>query len=53
LLEIGQTQLAQQAYAETERLANMGTVSPEGRKKLKYGTRALLTGAMDIWDIND
>lgn len=42
LLEAGQTKLAQQAYTEGERLATMGTLSLEGRKKLKYGTRALL-----------
>jgi Ca-activated chloride channel homolog len=43
LLEAGQTQLAQQAYAETERLVRMGTLSLEGRKRLKYGTRSLMT----------
>jgi Ca-activated chloride channel homolog len=43
LLEAGQTQLAQQAYAETERLVSMGTLSLEGRKRLKYGTRSLMT----------
>lgn len=42
LLEVGQTKLAQQAHAEGERLATMGALSEEGRKKLKYGTRALL-----------
>jgi Ca-activated chloride channel family protein len=42
LLEMGQTKLAQQAHAEGERLSTMGDVSGEGRKKLKYGTRALL-----------
>lgn len=42
LLEAGQAKLAQQAYTEGERLASMGTLSLEGRKKLKYGTRALL-----------
>jgi len=53
LLEEGQTQLAQQAYAETQRLLAMGSVSDEGRKKLKYGTRALLTQAMDLLEYND
>lgn len=48
LLEAGHTQLAQQAYAETERLSNMGSVSLEGRKRLKYGTRSLLTQTMAI-----
>lgn len=52
LLEAGHTQLAQQAYAETERLASMGTLSLEGRKRLKYGTRSLLTQTV-IPDNND
>ena len=43
LLEAGQTKLAQQAYTEGERLAHMGTLSLDGRKKLKYGTRSLLS----------
>ncbi|MEM7111550.1 MAG: VWA domain-containing protein [Chloroflexota bacterium] len=43
LLEAGQTKLAQQAHLEAERLAKMGTLSSEGRKRLKYGTRALMT----------
>jgi Ca-activated chloride channel family protein len=43
LLEAGETKLAQQAHAELERLHTMGTLSLEGRKKLKYGTRALVT----------
>lgn len=42
LLEAGEAQLAQQAHAEAERLSEMGTLSLEGRKKLKYGTRALM-----------
>lgn len=43
LLEAGQTQLAQQAHMEAERLEVMGEMSPEGRKRLKFGTRAILT----------
>jgi Ca-activated chloride channel homolog len=43
LLEAGHTQLAQQAYSEIERLTNLGTISLEGRKRLKYGTRSLMT----------
>ena len=46
LLEAGEIKLAQQAYAETERLAAVGSLSPEGRKKLKYGTRAMIGGAI-------
>lgn len=42
LLEMGQAKLAHQAHNETVRLASMGSVSEEGRKRLKYGTRALL-----------
>jgi Ca-activated chloride channel homolog len=48
LLEAGQTQLAQQAYAETERLASIGTLSLEGRKRLKYGTRSLMTQGLHL-----
>jgi len=43
LLESGQTELAEQAYAETELLSRMGSLSLEGRKRLKYGTRSLMT----------
>lgn len=43
LLEAGQTKLAQQAHLEAERLSKLGTLSSEGRKRLKYGTRALMT----------
>jgi Ca-activated chloride channel family protein len=50
LLEAGHTQLAQQAYAESERLSNMGTLSVEGRKRLKYGTRSLITQTINLED---
>lgn len=46
LTEAGETTLAQQAMMETQRLSRMGALSPEGRKKLKYGTRTLLTETM-------
>jgi len=42
LLEAGENVLSQQALAETQRLAAMETVSEEGRKGLRYGTRALM-----------
>jgi Ca-activated chloride channel family protein len=42
LLQEGEEQLAHQATIELERIANAGTMSLEGRKKLKYGTRALI-----------
>lgn len=48
LEEAGHTQLAQQARLETQRLAHVGTMSLEGRKKLKYGTRSLLTKTMKL-----
>ncbi|MEZ4643069.1 MAG: VWA domain-containing protein [Chloroflexota bacterium] len=51
-LEAGQTQLAQQANLEAERLAQMGTLSTEGRKTLKFGTRALINQATE-WEQND
>lgn len=46
LLEAGHTDLAQQAEHEQQRLAQMGTLSLQGRKRLKYGTRSLLTTAV-------
>ncbi len=52
LLEVGQTKLAQQAHAEGDRLATMGTLSLEGRKKLKFGTRALLAQTIASLDID-
>lgn len=42
LLEAGEPQLAQQATVEIDRIAHAGTMSLEGRKKLKFGTRALV-----------
>ena len=48
LEEAGHSQLAQQARLETQRLAHVGTMSLEGRKKLKYGTRSLLTKTMKL-----
>ncbi|MCA9875596.1 MAG: VWA domain-containing protein [Anaerolineales bacterium] len=42
LLEAGEIKLAQQAHAETERLTRVGSLSPEGWKRLKYGTRAMI-----------
>ncbi|KAA3665116.1 MAG: hypothetical protein DWQ04_02265 [Chloroflexi bacterium] len=48
LLQAGQTQLAHQAHSEAERLENMGTMSMEGRKKLKYGTRALMNQTINL-----
>ena len=41
-LETGDLRLAQQAQLEAQRLSHLGTMSAEGRKVLKYGTRSLL-----------
>jgi Ca-activated chloride channel family protein len=52
LLEAGQTRLAQQAHLEGERLANIGSLSADGRKKLKFGTRALLAQTIINMDLD-
>ncbi|WP_374688546.1 VWA domain-containing protein [Promineifilum sp.] len=41
-LETGDLRLAKQAQLEAQRLAHLGTMSLEGRKVLKYGTRSLM-----------
>jgi Ca-activated chloride channel family protein len=41
LLDIGEADLARAALLEAGRLAQTGTLSAEGRKKLRYGTREL------------
>jgi hypothetical protein len=41
LKESGQAGLARQAQLELERVSSMGQLSEDGRKRLKYGTRAL------------
>lgn len=41
LLNLGETDLAKAALLEAGRLARTGHLSPEGRKKIRYGTRAL------------
>ncbi|WP_420640731.1 VWA domain-containing protein [Candidatus Leptofilum sp.] len=45
LLEAGETELAHQAQQEMEQISRAGTMSLAGRKKLKYGTRALIDKA--------
>ncbi|WP_420629310.1 VWA domain-containing protein [Candidatus Leptofilum sp.] len=42
LLEAGETELAHQAQQEMDQISRAGTMSLAGRKKLKYGTRALI-----------
>jgi Ca-activated chloride channel family protein len=41
LLDIGEAKLARAALLEAGRLAQTGALSAEGRKKIRYGTRAL------------
>ena len=41
LLNIGELELAKSALLEAGRLARSGHLSPEGRKKIRYGTRSL------------
>jgi len=41
LLNIGELELAKSALLEAGRLARTGHLSPEGRKKIRYGTRSL------------
>jgi Ca-activated chloride channel family protein len=41
LLNIGENELAKAALLEAGRLARTGHISPEGRKKIRYGTRSL------------
>lgn len=41
LLNLGETELARAALLEAGRLSRTGDLSPEGRKKIRYGTRAL------------
>lgn len=43
LLEAGHSDLAEQVELETERLRSMGAMSESARKRLKYGTRTLIT----------
>jgi hypothetical protein len=52
LLEAGHTKLAEHAEMEKQRLKMLGTVSIEGRKRLKYGTRSLMTTALNF-DLHD
>ncbi len=50
LLEAGQTELAQQASIEIEKIQHAGTMSLEGRKRLKYGTRAMFNQTIKLDD---
>ncbi len=53
LLEAGEAQLAQQAHFEADRILQAGTMSLDGRKKLKFGTRALVTRTTYFDDKDD
>lgn len=50
LLQAGEDQLAHQAHMEAERLTNIGSLSSEGQKRLKYGTRALMNYTAPVED---
>lgn len=41
-METGDLRLAQQAQLEAQRMTNLGAMTAEGRKLLKYGTRSLM-----------
>jgi hypothetical protein len=41
LINIGEIELARAALLEASRIVKTGQLSPEGRKKIKYGTRSL------------
>ncbi len=43
LLNLGENELAKAALLEAGRLARTGHLSPEGRKRIRYGTRSLST----------
>ena len=45
LLEAGYAQMGQRVLSELERVMTWGSMSGEGRKALKYGTRSLLSKA--------
>ncbi len=51
-LQAGEPQLAHQAEAEAQRLTRTRSVSPEGWKQLKYGTRMLI-GQTVLFDKDD
>ena len=53
LLQAGEAQLAHQAHNEAERIANMGDFSDEGKKRLKYGTRALIAQTSTLEEAHD
>lgn len=48
LTEAGHTALARQLHEEALRLASMGEVSPEGRKRMKFGTRSLVSQTVGL-----
>ena len=49
LLNLGEAELAKAALLEAGRLSKTRTLSAEGRKKLKYGTRSLSARRADTW----
>jgi hypothetical protein len=43
LFEVGEDELGQAALSEAKRVARVHSISDEGSKRLKYGTRAFLS----------
>jgi Ca-activated chloride channel family protein len=48
LLSIGENELAKAALLEAGRLSRTGSLSPEGRKRIRYGTRGLSMLAKEV-----
>jgi Ca-activated chloride channel family protein len=50
LLGIGENELAKAALLEAGRLSRTGSLSPEGRKRIRYGTRSLSMLPKEVHD---
>lgn len=50
LINIGENELARAALLEAGRLAKTGRVSPQGRKRIRYGTRSLTQFDQEVHD---
>ena len=49
LMSLGETELARSTLLEAGRLVHSGALSAEGRKKIRYGTRALTTLPQELY----
>jgi Ca-activated chloride channel family protein len=52
LAEAGHTDLARQLQDESIRLSSVGEVSADGRKRLKFGTRSLVSQTVGLPDFD-